>query len=250
MPILGKIYVWGERAKHVPDEPGVYALYDEKNVLIYMGKSVSLREQFAHYLKTEFSDEPCKRETRYYAREFASGHEERLKALLEEYRREHGKLPKCNLDSDSHKEEVGNESEFHFYEGIGKLLRETASTLEEFREKVAEIPVTSLEFHQQRGDFARWIRDIFEDALLAEAIVKIDETGEDLRKELLRSLRGPEKGECPRCGIETDPIKTWKMAGRPSAAGERLQLTIGHYKCLKCEKTFRRVIAKEKISAT
>jgi hypothetical protein len=39
------------------------------------------------------------------------------------------------------------------------------------------------------------------------------------------------------------------MAGRPSRAGERLQLTIALYKCEDCNKTFRKVIKKEKIKA-
>ena len=37
------------------------------------------------------------------------------------------------------------------------------------------------------------------------------------------------------------------MAGKPSKTGERLQLTIGFYKCKNCEKTFRKIMKKEKI---
>ena len=82
-----------------------------------------------------------------------------------------------------------------------------------------------------------------------EAIEKIDETGEDLRRELLNALNGSDREACPRCGTETSLAKAWKMAGRPSKTGERLQLTIGYYKCSKCNKPFRRVLAKEKIKA-
>ena len=117
-------------------------------------------------------------------------------------------------------------------------------------EKIRKVPVASLEFHHKRGDFARWIRDVFKDTQLAEAIQKIDKTGEDLRRELLSSLSNSEKAACPRCGTETNPVKTWKMAGKPSKTGKRLQLTIGYYKCPKCNKAFRRVIAKEEIKAT
>ena len=119
-----------------------------------------------------------------------------------------------------------------------------------FSEKIKKVPVASLEFHQKRGDFARWSRDILRDMKLAEAIEKIDKTGENLREELLNSLNNLGIVICPGCGIQTGPVKSWKMAGRPNKRGERLQLTIGHYKCSKCNKAFRRVIAKEKIKAS
>ena len=73
--------------------------------------------------------------------------------------------------------------------------------------------------------------------------------GEPLRLELLNALGNPEVAECPKCEAVSTPIKTWQMAGRPSKAGERLQLTIALYKCEDCDKTFRKVIKKEKIKA-
>ena len=246
MSISGKMYVWGDRAKHVPEGPGVYALYNEDKVLIYIGESTDLREKFTHYLETNFSDDPRKRETRYYKRGITSKQEDRMKELLDEYRQKHGKLPKCNLPPEPPKKEAPYEWGFYFYANIGKPLFEAAFSPQDLKEKIRKVPVASLEFHQERGDFARWICDVFKDVQLAEAIEKIDKTGEDLRRGLLNSLNNSEKAACPRCGIETSPVKTWKMAGRPSMAGERLQLTIGHYKCPKCNKTFRRVIAKEK----
>ena len=244
------MYVWGHKAKHVPEGPGVYALYNEDKVLIYIGESTNLREKITHYLQTNFSNDPRKRETRYYKREFTSRQEDRMKELLDDYSQRHDKLPKCNLPPEPPKKEVAREMRFYFYEDIGKPLYEVAFNPQDLREKIRKVPVASLEFHQKRGDFTKWIRDVFEDIQLAEAIQKIDKIGEDLRRELLNSLNRSEKAACPRCGIETRPVKTWKMAGRPSKTGERLQLTIGHYKCLKCNKTFRQVIAKEKIKAS
>ncbi len=244
------MYVWGDKAKHVPEGPGVYALYNKDKALIYIGESTNLREEFTHHLETNFSDDPRKRETRCYKREFTSSQKDRMKELLKDYSQKHGRLPKCNLPSEPPKTEVTRESGFHFYEDIGKPLYEVALNPQDLREKMRKVPVTSLEFHQKRGDFAKWIRDILKDIQLAESIQKIEKAGEDLRRELLNSLNSLEKAACPRCGIETRPAKTWKMAGRPSKTGERLQLTLGHYKCLKCNKTFRRVIAKEKIKAS
>jgi len=250
MPISGEMYVWGDRAKSVPEASGVYALYNEAKVLIYIGASTSLQEEFTHYLETNFSNDPRKRGTKYYKREFTSRQEDRMKELQDEYRQKHGEFPKCNLPPETPKKEVASEWGFYFYEDIGKPLHEAAFNPKDLKEQIRKVPVASLEFHQRRRDFARWFRNVFKNVQLAEAIEKINKTGEDLRKELLNSLNIPEKAACPRCGIETSPVKTWKMAGRPSKTGERLQLTIGHYRCLKCNKTFRSVIAKEKIKAS
>lgn len=250
MPISGKMYVWSERAKSVSEGAGVYALYDESKVLIYLGANRSLRKRFTQYLETNFLEEPCKGGTRFYRREFTSNHEERLRELLEEYREDNGKSPQCNLSQEIVKKEMANEWGFYFYEDIGKPLYEVALNPQEFKKKIREVPTLSLEFHQKRGDFARWIRDVFKDIQLAEAITSVTEGGEDLRGNLLALLNRTEKAACPRCGRETNPIKTWKMAGRPSKKGLRSQLTIGYYKCAKCSKTFRNVIMKEKIRTT
>jgi len=247
MSISGELYVWSERARYVPEEAGVYALYDEDRVLIYVGGSPNLRETFTHYLETNFSDDPCKRETRYYRRESTQNWEERVKKLLDEYSQEHGKLPKLNIRPELPKKEVARDWGFYFYEGVDKPLFEAAFNLEDFWEKIRKVPVASLEFHQKRGDFARWIRDVFKETQLAERIEKIYKTGEDLRRELLNALRSSEIAECPKCGNQTNPVKMWKMAGKPSKTGEKLQLTIGLYKCNNCKKTFRKAIKREKI---
>jgi len=55
--------------------------------------------------------------------------------------------------------------------------------------------------------------------------------------------------ECPRCGTEVaSPLKTWSMVGRPSKAGERFKLTLGLFNCPKCERRFRAVLGKERIT--
>jgi len=213
MSISGEKYVWGDRAKNVPQESGVYALYNEAKVLIYIGATNNFQERFTHYLESNFSNDPRKRETKYYKREITPKQEDRMKNLLDEYRQKHGKLPKCNLLPAPPKE-VASEWGFYFYEDIGKPLFEAAFNPKDFKEQIKKVPVASLEFHQKRGDFARWFRNVFKDAKLAEAFEKIDKTGEDLRRELLNSLGSSEKATCPKCGIETSPVKTWKMAGR------------------------------------
>jgi len=250
MPISGKMYVWGDRAKHVPKGPGVYTLYNDRKVLLYIGEGTNLQEKLTHYLKTNFSRDPRKRETKYYKRELTSKQEDRMKELLDEYREEFDELPRCNLPPEPFKERVASESAFNFYEDVGKPLHQVAFNQQDLRKKIRRVPVASLEFHQKRGEFAKWIRNVSKDIQLAETIDKIDKTGEDLRRALLNSFSSSNEAACPKCGTKTSPAKTWKMAGRPGRTGERLQLTIAHYKCPKCNRTFRKAIAKEKIKTS
>jgi len=247
MSISGKLYVWEECAKYAPDEPGIYAFYNEDRVLIYLGGSANLRKTFTHYFETNFSDDSHKRETKYYKRLPIQNWKERAKELLYEYKQKHGSLPKLNIHLEPPEKKVVHEMGFYFYDNVDKSLSEAAFSLKGFQEKIGKVPVSSLEFHQKRGDFARWIRDVFEETHLADRIDKIHKTGEDLRRELLNSLRNPEIAECPECRVMVNPLKKWKMTGNPSKTGEKLQLTIGLYKCNNCNKTFRKVVKKEKI---
>ena len=248
MPIQGKLYRWGERAKGVPEEIGVYAFYDKNRVMIFLGGSSNLRETFNSYIETNFSDDPRKREAVYYRRMSTPNWKETVKSLLDEYNKDCGAIPKLNAPL-KQEEKVTPEWGFYFYEAFNKPLFEAAFNLEDLKKKMTKVPVSSLEFHQNRGDFARWIRDVFKETQLADRIANICNNGEDLRLELLNALGNPEVAECPECETLSKPVKTWQMAGRPSKSGERLQLTIALYKCGNCGKTFRNVIKKEKIKA-
>lgn len=248
MPIQGKLYLWGERAKGVPEDTGVYAFYDKNRMMIYVGGSPNLRQTFRRYIETNFSEDPRKRETVYYRRMVTTNWEETVKNFLDEYKQDCGDIPKLNNPLKA-EEKVTPEWGFYFYEAFNKPLFEAAFNLEDLKTKVAKVPVASIEFHQNRGDFARWIRDVFKETQLAERISRMSNTGEALRLELLNALGNPEVAECPKCGTMSTPVKTWQMAGRPSNAGERLQLTIALYKCENCGKTFRKAVKKEKIKA-
>jgi hypothetical protein len=240
--------MWGEKARYVPEETGVYAFYDKNRILIYIDGSSNLRETFTRYQETNFSDDPRKRETIYYRRMNTTNWEETVKKLLDEYKQDHGDIPKLNNTLKT-EEKVTPEWGFYFYEAFNKPLFEAAFNLDDLKKKIGKVPVASLEFHQNRGDFARWIRDVFKETQLAERIAKTTSTGEALRLALLNALGNPEVAECPECETLSKPVKTWQMAGRPSKAGERLQLTIALYKCGNCGKTFRNVVKKEKIKA-
>ncbi len=56
--------------------------------------------------------------------------------------------------------------------------------------------------------------------------------------------------ECPECRtwVVASPVKTWSMIGKPSKTGKRFKLTLGMFQCPKCEKRFRAVLGKEKIT--
>ncbi|MFZ7136953.1 MAG: hypothetical protein ACOWW1_00825 [archaeon] len=248
MPILGNLYLWGAKAKGVPKETGVYAFYDENRKLIYLGGSSDLRETFTQYLETNFSDDPRKRETTYYRRMNAKNWEETVKCLLAEYKKDCGDLPKLNIPVEQD-ETVTSEWGFYFYETFDKPLFEAAFNIEDLKKKAAIVSTDSLEFHQRRGDFARWIRDVFKETQLADRIAAIDSTGEALRAELLNALGNPDVAECPDCESLTLLSKSWEMTGRPTKSGERLKLTIGLYKCDGCGKTFRKALKKEKVKA-
>ena len=248
MPIQGKLYLWGKRAKAVPAETGAFALYNKNRIMIYVGGSPNLRETFSKYFETNFSDDPRKCETVYYRRMSTEDWEETVKNLLEEYKAEYGDVPKLNKSLEK-EEKVTPEWGFYFYEAFNKPLFEAAFNLDDLKKKLEKVPITSLEFHQNRGDFARWIREVFKETQLADRIARMNVKGEALRLELLNALGNPEVAECPECETLSKPVKTWQMAGRPNKAGERIQLTIALYKCSNCEKTFRNAIKKEKIKA-
>lgn len=250
MSLSGKMYYWGDKAKNVSGESGVYALYDEHQALIYIGGSANLREEFVKYLETDFSGEPCKNRTKYYRREFTPRQEDLAKELLQEYRLKHGEFPSCNHISEPVEKEVPKELGFHFYKGLDQPLSEVALSLHDLKRIISTVSIASIEFHQERGDFANWIRYALKNVHLAEGVDKLSGSGDILRQKLLDLVKYPERTQCPACGIIASPIKTWKMAGRPSRTGERLQLKIGYYKCSKCNRSFRRVLEKEKIKTT
>ena len=72
---------------------------------------------------------------------------------------------------------------FHFYTDIGQYTNEFAPCLTDFLEKLEKIQLKSIEFHFDREDFERWIRETLSDECLADEISKIDRTirGEELR---------------------------------------------------------------------
>jgi alpha-amylase len=61
------------------------------------------------------------------------------------------------------------EHAFHFA-CPGGFIGHTAYNLDQFEELLYFVPQDSLNYHQERGDFARWITDVLDDPQLAESI--------------------------------------------------------------------------------
>lgn len=253
--MTSKLYVWSEKAKNIPPKAGVYGLYNQDYELIYVGESPNLQQTFTEYLETNFAQDLCKQATRYYNREFTQNHQKRKKEILEEYKRKYGTHPKCNITIIEEQKmpvekTVPFEKGFHFYTEIAKPTGKVATSLTDFTIKLKEIPIASVEFHQKRGDFAKWVRNIFEATTLADAIERIKATGEDLRKQLIETITQPGKPilvNCPKCGTVTTPTKTWSIIGKAVKTGVRPKLTLGSFRCPSCGKAFRQTLAKEQI---
>jgi hypothetical protein len=85
-----------------------------------------------------------------------------------------------------------NHEVFHFYIGIGKPINKTATSLTDFVEKLRTVDVRSVEFHFQRQDFEKWLKDTVSDDLLSRRIGGIERkvSGEVLRNEIIRIIKG------------------------------------------------------------
>ena len=96
----GKVLLWLDSARFVKNKSGAYVLYDKKLNVLYIGQSDSLQKEFEKYVDTDFENDECKQKTRTYQRLFTENPKERVRDLLEDYKKEHGKVPICNAESD------------------------------------------------------------------------------------------------------------------------------------------------------
>jgi hypothetical protein len=82
---------------------------------------------------------------------------------------------------------------FFFYTGVGadKFTKLSACSLSEFRERVKDVDVRSLEFHVPRGDVQKWVKEVLRDEELAEQVERVRSlrlTGELLRNRILNVI--------------------------------------------------------------
>jgi hypothetical protein len=79
------------------------------------------------------------------------------------------------------------ESGFRFFKAIGSYTGITAISLDEFSAKLRIVPAESVQFHFERHDFQKWIKDTIKDLELAEKINGVihGQSPENLREEIL-----------------------------------------------------------------
>lgn len=86
---------------------------------------------------------------------------------------------------------VPKDMAFHFYTAIGQPTGFSAESLKDFYEIVKRVTVESLEFHLYREDFENWIKAVFKDTALADALANLRASqlkGEELRQEILKAI--------------------------------------------------------------
>jgi hypothetical protein len=80
---------------------------------------------------------------------------------------------------------VPDENAFYFYKDIGYYLDVRARNLAEFLSVLKIVDISSIEFHEARGDFENWFLTTLGDATLArEALSCKSKKGEELRNSL------------------------------------------------------------------
>lgn len=65
---------------------------------------------------------------------------------------------------------VMREEAFYFFTSIGNYTGQSASSLDEFLQKIKDVNIKSLEFHLFREDFEKWIAQTLGDNRLAEDV--------------------------------------------------------------------------------
>ena len=80
---------------------------------------------------------------------------------------------------------------FYFYRDIGDPTGEVAMSLGDFLEKLHATDIRSIEFHFQRQDFEKWIKDVLCDDELYQRISGLDKTikGEELRVQITEIVK-------------------------------------------------------------
>jgi hypothetical protein len=73
---------------------------------------------------------------------------------------------------------------FYFCDPHGHCLDTAAANMWEFRKALSEVPVETIRYHLQRGDFERWLKDVLHDDELARRIRKV--RSRTLQKDSLR----------------------------------------------------------------
>lgn len=93
MPLTGRWTRLGEwTMNNLPKEPGVYELANVTQQVIFLGGCQNLDLRLHQHL---YSKDPCLSRAWHFKLEASVEPEKRLNELLDEYQKEHGKLPDC-----------------------------------------------------------------------------------------------------------------------------------------------------------
>lgn len=98
MPIQGDKYAFTKKNVDVsPAQAGVYALY-QNGATIYIGRAQGGTTTIRSRLQDHYHgrDGRCTQQATDYKREVTSQAASRERELLQEYKNQNGKLPKCN----------------------------------------------------------------------------------------------------------------------------------------------------------
>jgi hypothetical protein len=79
------------------------------------------------------------------------------------------------------------EKAFHFFTDLRKPLGVFATSIFEFAEELRKVDLKSLEFHMQRNDFSKWLREVIRDDWLADEFARLERyklSGEKLRERI------------------------------------------------------------------
>jgi len=74
---------------------------------------------------------------------------------------------------------------FHFCLDVGDYTGISADSYEDFLESIKQVKARSLSFHDQRGDFQKWVLNILQDKKLAKELKKVMK--QKLRGQALRN---------------------------------------------------------------
>ena len=96
MPIPGLYFRFtdDEITGNAPDAAGVYALEDVGDVIYYGSSTDSVRGRLQAHKNGD--EGACTQNAGWFRTELNSSPRARERQLLQEYQREHGRLPKCN----------------------------------------------------------------------------------------------------------------------------------------------------------
>ena len=95
MPIIGQLLEFTDyNISLAPDQMGVYALYQDGELIYYGMATTSIRDRLRSHKRG--TEGPCTMAATHFNTEVTSRPKERERELLEEFQRQYGRMPRCN----------------------------------------------------------------------------------------------------------------------------------------------------------